>query len=202
MVKKEKLIKFPVPDWNRMINSDLDSIAYCVCYQYNIDSNGFGPYGFNTDNAEKIIKKSFSNLMYLENNNDRFLLKYVENIQQSGIYLYGEKENLDLVYAELIKYYLEKKKNEIKLKKLLPQTSLPSKPLLLNLIDNDKYKSEVITKMLYSGCKIIICHHYMPEAWQTLILFDQDILSKLKKYTSYYRVQFVEVSSIDKLKAW
>lgn len=45
----EKLIKFSISEWivqSGHFKSDLPSEAYCICYQYNIDSNGYGPYGF------------------------------------------------------------------------------------------------------------------------------------------------------------
>ncbi|MCX8749558.1 hypothetical protein J3U75_09270 [Snodgrassella sp. B3088] len=203
MVINEKLIKFPIPNWNRIINPDLDSMAYCLCYQYNINCNGYGPYGFNTYFAKKIILKTFPNLMYLDKQNSEFIsLKHVENIQRDGIYLYGDKEKLDLIYSELNKYYLIKKKNEMKSKKKLSQEPLPSKPLLLDLIEDNKYKSEVIKKILHLDYKILISHHYMPEAGQTCILFEQNILLKIKEYALYYNVPFVETSSIDQLKAW
>lgn len=202
-MNNEKLIKFPIPEWNRVVSSDLDSIAYCICYQYNIDSSGFGPYGFNTVTAEKIISKTFFNLMYLEkSDNGNLLLRHVENIRKHGVYLYGNNSRLEPLNIDASKYFLAKKKNELKLKKRLQQESLPPEPLILNLLNEDGYISGAINNILCMNLGIIIYHNYMPEAGQALILFDQNILSDLKSNASYYKVEFVEVSSIDKMKPW
>lgn len=202
-MNNEKLIKFPIPEWNRVVSFDLDSIAYCICYQYNIDSSGFGPYGFNTVTAEKIISKTFVNLMYLEkSDNGNLLLRHVENIRKHGVYLYGNNSRLESLNIDASKYFLAKKKNELKLKKRLQQEPLPPEPLILNLLNEDGYISDAINNILCMNLGIIICHNYMPEAGQALILFDQNILSDLKSNASYYKVEFVEVSSIDKMKPW
>ena len=139
MINNEKLIVFPVPNWNRIISSELDSMAYCICYQYGIDSNGFGPYGFNTEKAEKIISTTFPNLMFLEKDNEGFIsLKDTKIVQQFGIYLYGNSVKLESLKIELKNYYIEKKKNEIKFKKSLVPISLPTEPLIMSLLNKDQ----------------------------------------------------------------
>ena len=203
MISNEKLIVFPVPNWNRIISSELDSMAYCICYQYGIDSNGFGPYGFNTEQAEKIISTTFPNLMFLEKDNEGFIsLKDTKIIQQFGIYLYGNSVKLESLKIELKNYYIEKKKNEIKFKKSLVPKSLPTEPLIMSLLNKDQAQNDTIKKLVNSNIGLIFCHHYMPEAGLTLIMFERKILLELKKNATYYKVNFVELSSIDEIKAW
>ena len=203
MINNEKLIVFPVPNWNRIISSELDSIAYCICYQYGIDSNGFGPYGFNTEKAEKIISTTFPNLMFLEKDNEGFIsLKDTKIVQQFGIYLYGNSVKLESLKIELKNYYIEKKKNEIKFKKSLVPKSLPTEPLIMSLLNKDQAQNDTIKKLVNSNIGLIFCHHYMPEAGLTLIMFERKILLELKKNATYYKVNFVELSSIDEMKAW
>ena len=203
MINNEKLIVFPVPNWNRIISSELDSMAYCICYQYGIDSNGFGPYGFNTEKAEKIISTTFPNLMFLEKDNEGFIsLKDTKTVQQFGIYLYGNSVKLESLKIELKNYYIEKKKNEIKFKKSLVPISLPTEPLIMSLLNKDQAQNDTIKKLVNSNIGLIFCHHYMPEAGLTLIMFERKILLELKKNATYYKVNFVELSSIDEMKAW
>ena len=203
MINNEKLIIFPVPNWNRIISSDLDSMAYCICYQYNIDLNGFGAYGFNTEKAEKIISNTFPNLMFLEKDSKDFVsLKDTKIIQQFGIYLYGNSAKLESLKIELKNYYIEKKKNEIKFKKSLIPIFLPIEPLIMSLVNKDQTQSYTIKKLVNSNIGLIFCHHYMPEAGLTLIMFERKILLELKKNATYYKVNFVELSSIDEMKAW
>ena len=203
MINNEKLIVFPVPNWNRIISSELDSMAYCICYQYGIDSNGFGPYGFNTEKAEKIISTTFPNLMFLEKDNEGFIsLKDTKTVQQFGIYLYGNSVKLESLKIELKNYYIEKKKNEIKFKKSMVPISLPTEPLIMSLLNKDQTQNDTIKKLVNSNIGLIFCHHYMPEAGLTLIMFERKILLELKKNATYYKVNFVELSSIDEIKAW
>lgn len=203
MINNEKLIVFPVPNWNRIISSELDSIAYCICYQYGIDSNGFGPYGFNTEKAEKIISNTFPNLMFLEKGNEGFIsLKDTKIVQHFGIYLYGNSVKLESLKIELKNYYIEKKKNEIKFKKSLVPKSLPTEPLIMSLLNKDQAQNDTIKKLVNSNIGLIFCHHYMPEAGLTLIMFERKILLELKKNATYYKVNFIELSSIDEMKAW
>lgn len=203
MVNNEKLIVFPVPNWNRIISSELDSMAYCICYQYGIDSNGFGPYGFNTEKAEKIISTTFPNLMFLEKDNEGFIsLKDTKIVQQFGIYLYGNSVKLESLKIELKNYYIEKKKNEIKFKKSMVPISLPTEPLIMSLLNKDQAQNDTIKKLVNSNIGLIFCHHYMPEAGLTLIMFERKILLELKKNATYYKVNFVELISIDEMKAW
>lgn len=203
MVNNEKLIVFPVPNWNRIISSKLDSMAYCICYQYGIDSNGLGPYGFNTEKAEKIISNTFLNLMFLEKDNEGFIsLKDTKTVQQFGIYLYGNSVKLESLKIELKNYYIEKKKNEIKFKKSLVPISLPTEPLIMSLLNKDQAQNDTIKKLVNSNIGLIFCHHYMPEAGLTLIMFERKILLELKKNATYYKVNFIELSSIDEMKAW
>ncbi|WP_370578010.1 hypothetical protein ABX014_23535 [Snodgrassella alvi] len=174
MINNEKLIISPVPNWNRIISSDLDSMAYCICYQYNIDSNGFGAYGFNTEKAEKIISNTFPNLMFLEKDSKDFVsLKDTKIIQQFGIYLYGNSAKLESLKIELKNYYIEKKKNEIKFKKSLIPIFLPIEPLIMSLVNKDQTQSYTIKKLVNSNIGLIFCHHYMPEAGLTLIMFEK-----------------------------
>ena len=203
MINNEKLIIFPVPNWNRIISSDLDSMAYCICYQYNIDLNGFGAYGFNTEKAEKIISNTFPNLMFLEKDSKDFVsLKDTKIIQQFGIYLYGNSAKLESLKIELKNYYIEKKKNEIKFKKSLIPIFLPIEPLIMSLVNKDQTQSYTIKKLVNSNIGLIFCHHYMPEAGLTLIMFEKKILLELKKNATHNKVNFVELSSIDEMKAW
>lgn len=204
MVANERLIKFPVPDWNRVISSDLDSIAYCLCYQYDFGPNNFGPYGFNTDKSSKIIHDLFPNLFFYRKNaeSDTSRLISTGTINSKGIYLYGDTEKINLLQIELDKYYLSKKKNEMRLKKNLNPEPLPSEPVLLGLEKKSEYRSDSIRAVINSGCGLFIHHHYIPEAGDSIILFDCYLESSIKNTVLNYDVDFLEVDSIDTLKAW
>jgi hypothetical protein len=204
MVIHERIIKFPVPEWNRVISSDLDSIAYCICYQYDFTINNNGSYGFNTERSLKIIKGTFPDLFFYKRckDNVKELLTNAVGVKEKGVYFYGANEKIKALSMEIDRYYLAKKKNEIKLRKSLAPELLPPKPLLLGLSNNQVYESDVIRRVIGAGCGLFISHHYMPEAGDSLILFDQHIVSSLKNNALRYGVNFLEVNSIDDLKSW
>lgn len=197
MVINERLIKFPVPDWNRVISSDLDSMAYCICYQHSYTSENYGPYGFTTDKSSKILTSTFPNLFLCKEK-----LVSAKSISEEGIYLYGDNEKIKHLLSELNKYHLAVKKNEIKMKKSLPTEPAPVKPLLTDISKNHNYDSETIKKIINAGCGVLISHYYMPEAGASLILFDQDAASSLEKNALKYGITFNEVNSINALKPW
>lgn len=43
---------------------------------------------------------------------------------------------------------------------------------------------------------------YTPEAGHTLILFDFDLIEKIKEFSKKNEIEFVEVESINDLKPW
>ncbi|ANI30570.1 hypothetical protein PL78_12130 [Yersinia entomophaga] len=204
MVIKERLIKFPVPDWNRVISSDLDSIAYCLCYQYDVDINNYGPYGFTTSTSLKIINDTFPNMYFYKNadNSTNVKLISVGNVKNKGAYLYGSNEKIEHLSVELDKYQIIEKKNEIKMRKSLSLDPPPAKPLISNLSNNHGYESDVIKKIISFGCGFFIYHHYMPEAGDSFILFDRELVSSLKNCALNYGIEFLEVSSINDMKSW
>ncbi|MFP1764517.1 hypothetical protein, partial [Lonsdalea quercina] len=82
MVKNERVIKFPLPDWNEPFISNDELEACCFCYQYDFDENGFGPYGFNTENGRKIINKVFDGDLYYLNKLDMEKVKNKQHLKK------------------------------------------------------------------------------------------------------------------------
>lgn len=65
MVKNERIIKFPVPDWRRLFSKEFDKFTTCFCYQYDIDEKFYGSYGFDSSIAKKIINDFISEVSFL-----------------------------------------------------------------------------------------------------------------------------------------
>jgi hypothetical protein len=54
----EKLIKFPISKWivqSGRFKTDLPEGSYCICYQYNIDGNGYCPYGSFSERSKRLL---------------------------------------------------------------------------------------------------------------------------------------------------
>ncbi|WP_263263971.1 hypothetical protein [Pseudomonas sp. RIT-PI-S] len=105
MVAKERVIEFPVPSWNIPF-SIIPENAFCICYQSDVDGNGYGPYGFNTELAIALIAKRFKSVYrYSEEN---FQISPVENITAQGFYFSEISKALEF---ELSEYARNLKKN-------------------------------------------------------------------------------------------
>ena len=85
----EQLIRFPYPLYNDSVKSleTLIEKPYCLCYQFEVNENGYGPYGFDTEKSKELLKKLFEGLYFWHNGafikNDNYNLR-------SGIYFYNE----------------------------------------------------------------------------------------------------------------
>lgn len=66
MVDNERLIKIPVPDFNEIVDIKIKSKVFCLCYQFNIDENGCGPYVFDTDKSKVLLKDLFPDIYYFD----------------------------------------------------------------------------------------------------------------------------------------
>jgi hypothetical protein len=83
-----------------------------------------------------------------------------------------------------------------------PAQKLPKKPLILGLYDENLYNTIVIKELISMGIQFYISEMYSPEAGSSLILFDKRLVEKIKCNASLCEVDFIEVDSIDDLKAW
>ena len=131
----EQLIKFPISECiiqSGHFKTDLPSEAYCICYQYNIDSNGYGPYDFLTEKSKGLLSSLFTNLMCF--NKEGQNLDACSALSRKGLYFYGN--NNEQVNKRLTEYRKMLLKNKLRTNKGLPEENFPEKPELLNLYDD------------------------------------------------------------------
>ncbi|KHN49262.1 hypothetical protein [Pectobacterium fontis] len=202
MVKNERIIKFPLPDWNEpfVLNDDLD--AYCICYQYDFDQNGFGPYGFNTDNGKKIINAVFDDNLYYLNKSNMEKVTKSQLVKKKGVYVYSKQKPIGDLYCIFESYKKSCLKNEIKKRKSLPLSPEPIKPVVFKLMEGGQIYSKDIKEILDMGYGVFIINHYMPEAGDAFIFFDNDLYFLFKKCAMSLNVGCLVVDSINKLNSW
>nr|WP_033762173.1 hypothetical protein [Pantoea agglomerans] len=197
MVANERLIKIPVPNFNEIIEIKKDSEAFCLCYQFNVDDYGYGPYGFDTDKAKDLLKVLFSEIYYYDNQVRGFVKKTV--LDSEGLYFFKRWEKLK---SDLDSYKLTIKKNEILARKGVAVEVLNEKPELYDVYENGKLSSRVLNDLSRLGCEFFIVNNYMPQGGKCLIFTDSSCLNKVKSLAKDLEIKFDSFPSIDSLKAW
>ena len=197
MVANERLIKIPVPNFNEIIEIKKDSEAFCLCYQFNVDDYGYGPYGFDTDKAKDLLKVLFSEIYYYDNQVRGLVKKTV--LDSEGLYFYKRWEKLK---SDLDSYKLTIKKNEILARKGVAVEVLNEKPELYDVYENGKLSSRVLNDLSRLGCEFFIVNNYMPQGGKCLIFTDSSCLNKVKSLAKDLEIKFDSFPSIDSLKAW
>lgn len=198
----EKLIKFPISKWivqSGRFKTNLPSKAYCICYQYNIDNNGHGPYGFLTEKSERLLSFLFSNLMFFCKEGET--LDACSNLSRNGIYFYGK--NNDRINKQLAGYRKMLLKNKLRANKGLLEDAFPEKPELLNLYDDcGEIEINVIDSLIKEGCNFLFYFFLTPVAGGSVIIFDCNIWDRAIEYCKNNEINFQEVESVDNLKEW
>ncbi len=107
MVKNERFITFPAPEWNLpyVKNNNDDFYCYCVCYQYDFDDSGYGPYGLTTNSAANLVGDFFKDglLTYSESHKNKLALHKFSS--RKGLYLFSRKKR-SLIYITNAHYML------------------------------------------------------------------------------------------------
>ena len=200
--RAERLIEFPVPEWVDIFNEvkDCGLNPICLCYQYDFDEKGFGPYGFITENAEKLLSTYFDGLSLFDS--EKLEFKEKRGIGNSGLYFWGENENNKAVMDSLLKYRLWKRKNEFLSKKGGVTSSTAPSSILLNSFRKHAISAIAIDQMVKGECDFFISHLFAPEAGQSIVMFGEKTISKFIKFAQSINIQTVKMNSYDNLKSW
>lgn len=199
----ERIIKFPLPDYIKIVdNFDALKIKpYCICYQYNVDNMGYGPYGFETDFSEKILNHIWASVEIW----DKERIIPLKSFQQKrgDIFFTKKTKELELEINNVKKYQLIKKKNTLLNKKDKQTISINNKPILLDLFNENRLlKTSSLNYLLNLNIYFYIRRFYSPEAGDTFIIFENNVLDKIIRFTKNSLCNFLEISSINNLKPW
>lgn len=194
----ERILEFPLPEeWDIFEEKSIKD-ARCICYQYNVDENGYGPYGFSTDNAKLIIQEIFNDLFFFDKDKKSF--KKASFINNNGFYVYGN--NVQKLERELLAFLLWEKKKSILEKKSIAAPDPPPYPAILNAYHQDKLSFNGMKNINSSGNGCFVSKFYMPEAGQTLI-FTLDDVSDLARFSAKRKkIDYCVFDSIGSLKPW
>ena len=202
MVKdmSEKIIKLPISEWiiqSAGFKTDLPPSTYCICYQYNINENGYGPYGFATEKSKGLLSFLFTDLMFF--NKEKKSIDFCSVISTRGLYFYGSNK---LISQELNEYRKKILKNKLKFKREMLEEVEPEKPEILSLYNNEQIETSVLKFFFKKECLFLFKCFLTPIAGDTLIVFDPEIWRKATEYCNNNSIETQSSNSIDDLKEW
>jgi len=200
----ERIIEFPIPDWDEVFvgDTDLKYKARCICYQTNVDKMGYGPYGFITDKAESIIFCLFKELFYFDWESRVLRKNSSVSVRMKGLYIGGNAIKNQELEQKLISYNASELKNSLRRKKGLPVIFSNEAPIILGTYQGELIDAGVVNQLICEGYFCLVVKYYAPQAGQSLVLFEDKDFEKLKVYAQDVSIDYHTASSIDDLRAW
>ncbi|HCC0890840.1 TPA: hypothetical protein M4K80_004457 [Salmonella enterica] len=197
----EKLIKFPVSEWMTKSNNFKNSLplsAYCICYQYDINENGYGPYGFSTIKAKELLSFLFTNLMFYNKEEKNLTVCSIPG--KRGVYFYGDSSNR--INKQMQEYKKMILKNELRVNKGLTEETYSEIPDLSKLYNEHEIEVSIINKIIDEGYDLFFNCFFTPIAGQSLIVFDDNVWSRATEYCENNEIFFQVTDLTDNLKEW
>lgn len=199
--KLERLIKFPVSNWIADVNKlagKIPSCAYCICYQFGLNEDNYGPYGFSTSSSEGLLRILFPEPFFYDK--DNLELKQTSNFGKSGIYFYGETAKE--INSELKEYKKASLKKRLLVNKGQGADFSIKAPAIVGLYEDNKVCEAVLTSFIQRKYSFFFSCFLTPMAGQTFIFFESDIWEKARSYCEVNGVQIFEANSVDELSSW
>ncbi|MGH8418853.1 MAG: hypothetical protein ACRER8_16475 [Pseudomonas sp.] len=199
---KEQIIEFPILPKD-MFDGPLDpNEGFCISYQYDVDTYGYGPYGFRTKKASRLLKEMFPSIVYWDVS--RMKLVGAEVPLGAGIYFFKNQKYIHEVEAALRDYEKAHKLWGLRsrYKKIEEIGSAPVKPSLLNVSNRQILSADVINELLQEKCKFFILYSLIPYAGQSLALFDKALSVRFRMLAARESVPYQVMNSADELKPW
>lgn len=198
----EQIIEFPIEQGDIFTEQPLLPRGYCLCYQYNVDQHGYGPYGFNTATATNFLRTLFPDLLHWEP--ERQILESLPVPTQEGVY-FSKTQPHTLALKEELEDYQKKIKIESlreKYKKNDTPTAQIIKPTLINLTEHQKIPAQIISTFITHEHFFLINYFFMSNARNTLIFFNKNIPATAKKIAESMNLRYLTLDSMNELKPW
>ncbi len=198
----ERVIEFPIEQEDIFTQSLSLAQGYCVCYQYDVDRYGYGPYGFHTANAKRLLNQVLPPLVYWHP--DRETLMDVDTPVAEGVYFFKGQDCIRKMEAELLTYQKAEAMQALRHKYGKSEALTPKrvKPALLEVPKGKRIPAAFITRLLANNCSFLVSYSYNTEAGQILVFFSESIKSKIKSFSESADIRYSKISSIKELKPW
>lgn len=196
---RERVIIYPLLRTDLFSNAEAASAALCICYQYEINEHGYGPYGFDTEKSKKLLSSVFDELFFLDVN--KAAINSVDEIGDRGLYFFGNSPRLQVLREELRAYKVGKTKARLLRGSGIDSPSI-DEPKILSVMSASEIDSEFLESLSKVSISFFIRSFFMPVGNDTLIVFDSEIVEKIKAHAFIEDVEVFEVDSVEKLACW
>lgn len=196
----EHIYIFPIEDissYNIIKNSSrLTHQPFGLCCQYNMNKDGYGPYGFVSKTSITIANQLIKHSIWFNDTKNEFRVN--SNFLKSGFNLYGlDNAVATKINSQLNKYCLEIKKNTLYARYNKKYNSPIEKPLLLDLFQADM-DAAIINKIIDNNFNVA----YNSISNFIVILFSKSIEKDVIKFKENFSDIITFLKSERQLKDW
>ena len=198
MVKNERLIISPIPDWGICIPLELQVKGFCLSYQYDFNESFYGPYGFRTNAASQFLDSIFPVLFFYDAEKNEIVKK--RGIGPEGVYFF--EDDIQKYTVALTKFNANVKVNEIKKRKGMPLTKRIEEPFFSNIMTGATYNMNKISMLFEEGVGFFIFKKFSPILGDSVILFDYKYLLNIEVIAGKECLSLIKIDSLRELKDW
>ena len=199
---KDQIIEFPISP-SEMFEGAIDqNNGYCISYQYDMDENGYGPYGFRTERVIKLLREILCPALRWDASRKR--LVEMSFPLSAGVYFFENQLYVEELEVALRDYERFCKLLSLKLKyKKSQQVEIgPVEPSIFMVSSERKMSAALVNELLRNKCRFFIVYSMMPYTGQTLVFFNERQGKSLKELAVRESVSYVAIASIDDVRPW
>lgn len=176
--------------------------GYCICYQYDVSPDGYGPYGFETDTAKTLLHQIFEPLIYWNNTRQKLIDTTIP--LGSGLFLKKDQIYVKYLEYELSNHYQTTAIRNLR-KKYKKDTSVKTThttPLLQSISQDGKIPASAISNLIANECEFFLGKIEINTGGLHLAFFDVATKEKIKLHAKAMGVDYYVLKSIEELKVW
>lgn len=201
----EQLIEFPLTPYyisNSPLTLPADTYGYCICYQYDVNEHGYGPYGFRTNSAKNLLGQVFGPLSYWDDTRKKMLDTAAPD--GGGLYFFKGQSQIEKLEEEIVNQQRAEALQTLKKKygKSSPTEQTTNQPLLYHPYEDEKIRATVIETLLKSSWEFFFIYRDLNLGGQTLVFFSPLARKKIRDHSEQNNIHYIAVSSADELKDW
>lgn len=176
--------------------------GYCICYQYDVNEHGYGPYGFRTNSAKKLLSQVFGPLSYW--NDARRKMSDTEAPEGGGLYFFKGQSKVEKLEEEVLNYQRAETLQTLRKKygKSSSTEPITSQPLLYSTYVDEKIRATVIETLLNSSYEFFLIYRDLNLGGEVLVFFSPLARKKIRDHSERNNLKYITLSSADELKDW
>ncbi|WP_268800688.1 hypothetical protein [Pseudomonas huanghezhanensis] len=201
----ERIIEYPFEqNYGVEVSSTEPALpeGYCVCYQYDVNSDGYGPYGFETDTAKTLLSKIFEPLVYWNNIREKLIDATIP--QGSGLFFNKDQLYVKELEHELSSYQQAEAIRNLRQKygKDADEKRTHAMPLLQSISKDGKAPRSLISNLIANKCAFFLGDLEINTGGLQLTFFDIAAKERIKHHAKSMRIDYCVLKSKQELKVW